>query len=127
MREKPISRKRFLTGGSAAVAGVVLSGSAGKKTHETTALYQGGRSPWPIALSTSTIRPSGDIAEKVSIAAETGYDGIEVWEGELNDYEEAGGDLKELGRRIRDLGMDVPNVIALWEAIPPTQENGRAS
>src|SRR5690625_869174 len=88
MREKPISRKRFLTGGSAAVAGVVLSGSAGKKTHETTALYQGGRSPWPIALSTSTIRPSGDIAEKVSIAAETGYDGIEVWEGELNDYED---------------------------------------
>lgn len=122
MREKSISRKRFLTGGSAAVAGVVLSGSAGKKTRGTTALYQGGRSPWPIALSTSTIRPSGDIAEKVSIAAETGYDGIEMWEGELNDYEEAGGDLKELGRRIRDLGMDVPNVIALWEAIPPTQE-----
>ena len=122
----PISRKKFLAGSSAAVAGVVLSGSAstsgsaGKRAAPK--LYQNGRSPWPIALSTSTIRPAGDIADKVAIAAETGYDGIEVWEGELNDYEEAGGDLKELGQQIKSLGMEVPNVIALWEAIPPTQE-----
>src|SRR5690625_4343732 len=88
MEMRPISRKKFLTGSSAAVAGAVLSGSAKKKTEEVSNFYQGGRSPWPIALSTSTIRPSGDIAEKVSIAAETGYDGIEVWEGELNDYED---------------------------------------
>ena len=60
--------------------------------------------------------------EKVRIAAETGYDAIEPWEGELRDYERDGGSLEDLGRRIADAGLFVPSVIGLWNAIPPTRE-----
>jgi sugar phosphate isomerase/epimerase len=83
--------------------------------------YQNNRSPWPICLDTATIRPSS-LEDKIRIAAEAGFDAIEPWDGELNDYERAGGDLRDLGKRIADAGLFVPSVIGLWNAIPPTRE-----
>jgi 2-keto-myo-inositol isomerase len=88
--------------------------------------YQGGRSPWPICLDTSTIRPAS-LQEKVRICAETGWDGIELWEGELNEYEQAGGNLRDLGSQLRDLGLQVPNVVSLWNAFPQTDEEFEAN
>lgn len=124
MTKNQLSRKKFLTG-SAATAGVLLTG-AGKPIKQSTERYQNGKSPWPVSLDTATIRPAGDITEKIRIAAEAGYDGIEPWEGELNDYEENGGNLEELSQQIKDRGLTVPNVVALWDAIPPTQEEWEA-
>lgn len=89
--------------------------------------YQNGMSPWPICLDTATIRTSGSIERKVEIAAEAGFDAIEPWDGELKDFEEKGGDLKELGKRIRDSGLFVPSMIGLWGCIPATEEAFQAS
>jgi len=83
--------------------------------------YQNGRSPWPICLDFATIRPSPTVA-KIRIAAAAGYDAIEPWEGDLHRYEQDGGDLKDLGKRIKDMGLFVPSVIGLWGAIPATRE-----
>lgn len=83
--------------------------------------YQDGKSPWPICLDTATIRPAS-LEEKVNIAAEAGYDAIEPWDGELEEFEKNGGNLKDLGKTIKDLGMFVPSVIGLWNALPPTRE-----
>ena len=83
--------------------------------------YQNGTSPWPLCLDTATIRPAA-LEDKIRIAAKAGFDAIEPWEGDLHDFEEKGGDLKDLGKRIRDLGLFVPSVIGLWNAIPATQE-----
>ena len=47
-----------------------------------------------------------------------GYDGLEPWIEELEEYEKAGGNLQDLGKRLSDLGLFVPNVIGLWGAIP---------
>jgi sugar phosphate isomerase/epimerase len=47
-------------------------------------------------LDTATIRPSS-LKDKVRIAAEAGYDGIEPWDTELEEYEKKGGNLKDLG------------------------------
>jgi len=123
MNKTAITRKDFIKGGSvaAAAAGLALAGCTSLAAKRETR-YQGGRTPWPISLDTATIRPAGPITEKISIAAEAGYDGIEPWDGELNEYEKGGGDLVELGQRIADSGLSVPNVVALWNAIPPTQE-----
>jgi sugar phosphate isomerase/epimerase len=57
----------------------------------------------------------------VQIAAKAGYDAIEPWDGELAEFEKGGGNLKELGKEIKDLGLFVPSVIGLWNALPPTQ------
>ena len=81
--------------------------------------YQNGASPWPICLDTATIRPAS-LKEKVSIAAEVGYDGIEPWDSELEEFEKNGGNLKALGAEIKKLGLKVPSVIGLWNAIPGT-------
>lgn len=83
--------------------------------------YQKGVSPWPVCLDTATIRPAS-LRDKVKIAARAGYDAIEPWDGELQKFEAEGGKLKDLGKEIKDLGMFVPSVIGLWNAIPPTQE-----
>ncbi|MFC3197346.1 sugar phosphate isomerase/epimerase family protein [Parapedobacter deserti] len=81
--------------------------------------YQQGASPWPICLDTATIRPAS-LREKVKIAAKAGYDAIEPWDSELEQFEGEGGNLKDLGKEIQDLGLFVPSVIGLWNALPPT-------
>lgn len=83
--------------------------------------WQNGASPWPLCLDTATIRPA-TLEEKIRIAATSGFDAIEPWEGELNKFEEQGGSLIDLGKRIRDAGLFVPSVIGLWNAIPATRE-----
>jgi sugar phosphate isomerase/epimerase len=119
----------------AAAAGAVLASGAGAVAQEgppagdTAALvlesprrYQDDLSPWPIALNTSTIRPQ-TLREKIAVAAETGYDGIELWINDLEEHEKEGGNLKELGEEIRELGLFVPNIIGLWDSMPtPVEE-----
>jgi sugar phosphate isomerase/epimerase len=88
--------------------------------------YQNGASPWPICLDTATIRPAS-LKDKVSIAAEAGFDGIEPWDSELEQFEKNGGNLKALGEEIKKLGLKVPSVIGLWNAIPGTMTEFEAS
>jgi sugar phosphate isomerase/epimerase len=83
--------------------------------------FQAGVSPWPLCLNSSTIRPTPFI-EKIDIAAAAGYDAIEPWINELEDYEKGGGNLKDLGQQIRDKGLFIPNIIGLWSCMPPTPE-----
>lgn len=83
--------------------------------------YQKGASPWPICLDTATIRPAS-LRDKIKIAATAGYDAIEPWDSELEQFEAEGGNLKDLGKEIKDLGLFVPSVIGLWNALPPTKE-----
>lgn len=117
-----MDRKKFITLGAGlmggSVSGLTMGKSGAPKGQEKR--YQNGRSPWPICLDTATIRPAS-LKEKVRIASEAGYDAIEPWDNELQEFEENGGDLKELGQKIKDQGMFVPSVIGLWNALPPTQ------
>jgi sugar phosphate isomerase/epimerase len=98
-----------------------LSMSDSVKAEKNEKRYQHGASPWPICLDTATIRPAS-LIDKVNIAAEAGYDGIEPWDGELEEFEKNGGNLKELGLEIKKLGLKVPSVIGLWNAIPDTMD-----
>lgn len=117
-----LSRRGFLaTSVAAGVGSSVVAVSAGAAKREKGKRYQKGASPWPICLDTATIRPSS-LEEKVRIAAAAGYDAIEPWDGELAEYEKQGGNLEDLGKRIRDLGLFVPSVIGLWNGIAATQE-----
>ncbi|AHM61911.1 xylose isomerase domain-containing protein [Flammeovirgaceae bacterium 311] len=84
--------------------------------------YQNGKSPWPICLDTATIRPAEGLEKKMEIAAAAGYDAIEPWDWELEEYEKNGGNLKELAKKIRDKGLFVPSMIGLWGCIPRNEE-----
>lgn len=120
-----MERRKFISLGAVAglAAGTIPALAADKSplTEQKEKRYQKSQSPWPICLDTATIRPAS-LREKVQIAAKAGYDAIEPWDGELEEYEAAGGNLKDLGKEIKDLGLFVPSVIGLWNALPPTKE-----
>jgi len=73
--------------------------------------------PFRYSLNTSTIRGQElGIVREAEIASQAGYDAIEPWMGTLDSYVKAGGSLKDLGKRIRDLGLTVESAIgfAQW-------------
>jgi sugar phosphate isomerase/epimerase len=60
--------------------------------------------------------------EKIDIARDAGYDGIELWINELEEVERDGPGVEELRRILDDKGLFVPNIIGLWNAMPPEEE-----
>lgn len=120
-----MDRRKFITGAlSATVATQALPASAHvePRVKKDGKRYQNGKSPWPICLDTATIRPAEGLEKKVEIAAAAGYDAIEPWDWELEEYEKNGGNLKELGRKIKAKGLFVPSMIGLWGCIPESEE-----
>src|SRR5688572_21772260 len=55
--------------------------------------------------------------DQVDLAAKAGYDAIEPWIGELRQFEQSGGSLQDLGKRIADHGLKVPSAIGFAEWI----------
>jgi len=114
-----MDRRTFLKASTAtaatpfAAAPAFAQGQAGAEARP----YQDGKSPWPISLDTATIG-FGDLEDDIDVAAEAGFDGIEPWMRQLEAYEENGGSLEDLGRKLGDRGLFVPSVIGLWNAIP---------
>lgn len=126
-----VSRRGFLqaasvTGVAALGAGAATISAPARATAAEKFKYQGGLSPWPLSMNTSTIRPAS-LMDKIKVTAEAGWDAIEPWIDDIDKYESEGGNLKDLGKQIKDLGLFVPNVIGLWDSIPATQEAWDAS
>ena len=69
------------------------------------------------SLNTSTIRGQKmSVEEEAKLAAKAGYNAIEPWIFELQDYTKRGHSLKDLGKQIADLGLKVESAIgfAKW-------------
>jgi len=67
-------------------------------------------------LNTSTI--SGhklSIVQEIEIAARAGYQGMEPWIRELDQYVKEGGSLSDLGKRFKDNGLTVVDLIGFFE------------
>ena len=79
-----------------------------------------------MCLNTSTIRPA-TTAQKVAAAAEAGYDALELWTQDLEQWVEGGNALSDLKSEIEGHGMFVINVIGLWDCMPEGDEAFNAS
>jgi sugar phosphate isomerase/epimerase len=67
-------------------------------------------------LNTSTLMGQKlDIIELIEIASKVGYQAIEPWMGELDEYVKKGGNPKDLANRLNDRGLVVEDVIAFFE------------
>jgi len=57
-----------------------------------------------------------DIVRQIELAAQCGYDAIEPWVRDIQTYEESGGSLDDLKKRIADAGLTVESAIgfAAW-------------
>jgi len=62
------------------------------------------------SLNTSTIQPA-NLVEKIRIAGAAGYDGIEIWNDDLDAYVGEGGLLQDVRKMLADAGLEVPTVL----------------
>jgi len=108
------SRRDLLTGGAALAAVSLASGIGGKPALAVDA----PKSEFKFCLNMSTIRgQKKTMVEDVEIAAKAGYQAIEPWIGKCDEFVKGGGVLKDLGKRVSDLGMTVEDVIGFPEWI----------
>jgi len=74
--------------------------------------------PFRYCLNMGTIRGQElSLVEEIETAAAAGYDGIEPWLRKINAYLQEGGSLKDLRKRISDLGLTVDSAIAFAQWI----------
>lgn len=68
--------------------------------------------PVRFALNTSTVRGQKlSIEEQVDLTAKAGYDGIEPWIRDIQEYVDNGGSVADLKKRISDSGLTVDSAI----------------
>lgn len=72
-------------------------------------------SKFQVALNASTLFPYRlQLPDQIRIAAEAGYEGIEIWVRDIAAYIEQGGKLSELKQIVEDTGIELANAIAFW-------------
>lgn len=99
------SRRNFLTGTTVAAVAGLSALRAAVADDAKSELFR-------YCLNTSTIRgQKAGIEAEVDIAAKAGYDGIEPWIRELDEYVKQGGSLPDLRKRIADSGLKVESAI----------------
>jgi sugar phosphate isomerase/epimerase len=80
--------------------------------------------PFRYCLNGSTIRGQNlSLAEEVEIAAATGYQAFEPWVARIQEFAAHGGSLRDLRKRIADLGLTVESAIGFDEWIPDSAEH----
>lgn len=81
------------------------------------------KEPFGYCLNTATIRGQDvGIVREAEIAAEAGYKGFEPWIGTIEKYVMGGGSLKDLGKKISDLGLTVESAIGFANWIVDDEE-----
>ena len=112
MTKRNLSRRQLLAGG--AIAAVTTTAF----TDKTAKAAAGAQAPVKKSLNTSTIRGQKlPFDKEIEIAAKAGYQAIEPWVHKIHEYAGAGGNLKDLRKRIADLGLTVESAISFFQWI----------
>jgi sugar phosphate isomerase/epimerase len=103
----------------AAAAAIVGAGSlAAAPPQERTA-----HEPFGYCFNTSTVMGQKlGMVELIEITARAGYDAMEPWIRDLDQYVKEGGNLQELGKRFQDRGVTVESAIGFSEWIVDDDE-----
>jgi 2-keto-myo-inositol isomerase len=114
MTKRSLSRRQLLAGTGVAVAAVTTTAISDKRSKAAAAPAV----PFKYCLNTSTIRGQNLALDKeIEIAAKAGYQAIEPWVHKVHEYAGAGGNLKDLRKRIADLGLSVESAISFFQWI----------
>lgn len=102
-----LSRRNLLAG--AAVVG--LSGA-------NALAFQDNKKPFKFMFNTSTIRGQKlTLQAQIEVASKAGYDAIEPWVSDIDQFIKDGGNLKDMGKRIKDSGLTMESAIGFFEWI----------
>ena len=103
-RRELLAAAAAVAAGSAAAPSRLLAASAAEQQQNTPTLRY--------CLNTSTIRGKKlPLPAVIDIAAQAGYDAIEPWIREIDEYVQSGGDVNDLKKRIADAGLTVESAI----------------
>ncbi|QOV90603.1 sugar phosphate isomerase/epimerase family protein [Humisphaera borealis] len=100
-----------------AASAAMLAAGSGTLAQSPAPAARPANAPFGYCLNTSTVRGAKlGIDAVVDIAARAGFNGIEPWISELEEFEKKGGSLKDLGKKLADNGIAVPSAIgfAKW-------------
>jgi sugar phosphate isomerase/epimerase len=102
-----LSRRNLLAG--AAVVG--LSGA-------DALAFQDNKKPFKFMFNTSTIRGQKlTLQAQIEVVSKAGYDAIEPWVSDIDQFIKDGGNLKDMGKRIKDSGLTMESAIGFFEWI----------
>ncbi|MFH1299694.1 MAG: sugar phosphate isomerase/epimerase family protein [Planctomycetota bacterium] len=108
-----------------AAAGSVLAAgfSAGTSAAASPARNRSAAEPFRYCFNTSTVRGQKlGIVEQVDLTSKAGYDAIEPWMRDIDQYVKDGGSLADLRKRIEDSGLTVESAIGFAQWIVDDDE-----
>ena len=106
---QPITRRTALWAGAAGWA-AALAPVGATAAEEISAASK--KLPFRFSLNTATIRGQKlPVPQQVRIAAEAGYDAIEPWLRDLEEFAQSGGSLDDVRKQIADAGLTVESAI----------------
>jgi sugar phosphate isomerase/epimerase len=110
--------RRELLATAAGVVGAAVTTSGTLPAKGASKPPPGAPSNFTFCLNTSTIRGQKlSLDQEVEIAAKAGYDSIEPWVDKIQDYAKRSGSLKDIRKRIEDLGLTVESAISFFQWI----------
>jgi sugar phosphate isomerase/epimerase len=94
---------------SASGAALALAANSGASAKTSPAGFR-------YCMNTSTLQGFKlPIDQELDLIAKVGYQGVEPWIRELEEYQEAGKSVVDLGKRARDLGLAIPSAIGFFD------------
>lgn len=107
----PLSRRSLLTATAAAAVFAAAQPAAATAADAVGVLVE-GKSYFKYCLNMATIRGQKvGLVKEIEIAAAAGYDSVEPWLGTIGDFVKAGGSLRDMAKRIKDLNLTVESAI----------------
>jgi sugar phosphate isomerase/epimerase len=121
-KSNKISRRQALGSSgllvTAALTGSKIAATAAAEASAGTGTGMKSGAPFVFCLNTSTLRGQKlGLAKEIEVAAQAGFQAIEPWVGTIEDYVKGGGSLKDLKKKIADLGLTVESAIGFPEWI----------
>ena len=114
MTKRNLSRRQLLAGTGTVIAAATTTAF----TDKTASAAARSTNPFKYCLNTSTIRGQKlPLDKEIEITAKAGYSAIEPWVHKIQEYAGAGGNLKDLRKRIADLGLTVESAISFFQWI----------
>ena len=113
-----LSRRQLMAGCGACLASGAVTAMASADPAAAAQTNAAGQ-PFRYCLNTATLMGHKlPLDQEVELAAKAGYSGIEPWTRNVTPYVQAGKALKDLAKRIADLGLSVESAIgfASWAA-----------
>src|SRR5439155_13937639 len=98
------------------VGGAVVGEEVGVTAVSASPATQDAPRPFRYCLNMATIRGQKlGLVKEIEVAAQAGYDAIEPWVRDIQDYVQKGGTLAELRKRLSDSGLTMESAIAFSE------------